>query len=201
MSEPDTPSSESAAGFHRRWPGREHGQDEVVTFRWEHGGWTIEGRLDHAAVDYVMRLAGDGEVRQFMLFRDLDEPDLWLAHDGRGTWAEVNGAARPDLDGCSAVGPSNAMLLLSLPIRRVGVWAADDERFTARLGVIDVETLGVVAHDHHFVRQGPARWSIGAALGEPSFELIADVDEDFLIVEGSGSSGRLPPGDGRDSTS
>ena len=39
-------------------------------------------------------------MRQFLLFRDLDEPDLWLATDGTGRWGEMNGAHRPELDGC-----------------------------------------------------------------------------------------------------
>ena len=39
-------------------------------------------------------------MRQFILFRDLEEPDLWLATDGAGRWGEMNGAHRTELDGC-----------------------------------------------------------------------------------------------------
>ncbi len=139
MSEPDPTTLGSSVTIVRWWQAWDTEHDEFVTFRWENEGWTIEGRLPQADVDYVMRLGSDGEVRQFMLFRDLDEPDLWLAHDGRGTWGEMNGAARPDLDGCLAVGPTHTMLSLSLPIRRLGVWAADNEASTTKLGLIDVE--------------------------------------------------------------
>ncbi len=45
-----------------------------------------ERRLDgHRArsaastIHYVIRLSPTWQVRQFLLFRDLDEPDLWLA--------------------------------------------------------------------------------------------------------------------------
>ena len=184
MSEPDPTTLGSTITIVRWWQAWDTEHDEFVTFRWEHDGWTIEGRLAPADVDYVMRLGPDGEVRQFMLFRDLDEPDLWLAHDGRGTWGEVNGAARPDLDGCMAVGPTNAMLLLSLPIRRLGAWAAEDETFTTKLGLIDVETLGVVAQDHAYTRTGTTSWSmIRSATTGPPLDAVADVDDDFLLIE------------------
>ena len=48
----------------------------------------------------MLRLSPTWRVRQFLLFRDLDEPDLWLATDGHDRWGEVNGAHRPELDGC-----------------------------------------------------------------------------------------------------
>ncbi len=51
----------------------------------------------------MIRLSATWQVRQFLLFRDLDEPDLWLGADGTGRWGEMNGAHRHDLAGCTDV--------------------------------------------------------------------------------------------------
>jgi uncharacterized protein len=172
----------------RWWQGWDTGHDEFATLRWENDGWTIEGKLPTAEVDYVIRLGSDGEIRQFMLFRDLEEPDLWLAHDGSGRWGEVNGAERPDLEGCVAVGPANTVMLLSLPIRRLGVWAAAGEQFTARLAIVDTETLGVTAHEHRFERRGAQLWAIDSTrLGA----IEGAIDDDFLFVDLPGVGRRL----------
>jgi uncharacterized protein len=77
--------------------GRTH---ERLRVGWESGGWTADGTIAGLDVQYVMRFDDRWRVRQFMLFRDLEDPDLWLASDGAGRWGEMNGAHRPDLDGC-----------------------------------------------------------------------------------------------------
>ncbi len=184
----DTVGDAEATGhIVRWWQHGGHGDDEFATLRRESGGWTIEGRLAAAGVDYVIRLGPDGESRQFLLFRDLDEPDLWLAHDGRGGWGEVNGAARPDLEGCTAIGPAGTLLLLSLPIRRLGVWAATAERRSERLGIVDVETLGITVREHHYLRLGPTTWSLAGHGGAPT---TAEVDEDYLLIDLPGTARR-----------
>ena len=58
-------------------------------------------------------------MRQFLLFRDLDDPDLWLGTDGAGRWGEINGAHRPELDGCIDIAPRRARRSPPLPIRRL----------------------------------------------------------------------------------
>ena len=57
-------------------------------------------------------------MRQLLLFRDLDEPDLWLATDGHNRWGEMNGAHRPELDGCADIELSCSPFPATLPIRR-----------------------------------------------------------------------------------
>ena len=54
---------------------------EVTEFRWENEGWTISGQVARERVQYVVRLSASWQVRQFLLFRDLEDPDLWLATD------------------------------------------------------------------------------------------------------------------------
>ena len=81
----------SADGHRVRWA-RVDGADDAVesfTLEWENEAWTASGRVGREDVQYVIRVAPTWHVRQFMLFRDLDQPDLWLAIDaatpvGRG---------------------------------------------------------------------------------------------------------------------
>ena len=60
----------------------------------------ISGVVSRERVQYVLRLSASWQVRQFLLFRDLEDPDLWLATDGTARWGEMNGAHRIELDGC-----------------------------------------------------------------------------------------------------
>jgi hypothetical protein len=114
---------------------------EEVVLRFEHGGWTADGRVSvpgavHRDVHWVARLSPDFAARQFLLFRDLDEPDLWLGTDGRGRWGEVNGAHRPELDGCAVALIEGSAFLDDLRER----WEETGEVLVA---VVDVETLEV----------------------------------------------------------
>ncbi len=93
-----------ASGHTARWATWDGAGDEVTDFRWENEGWTISGQVARERVQYVVRLTASWQVRQFLLFRDLEEPDLWLATDGTARWGEMNGAHRAELDGCYDVG-------------------------------------------------------------------------------------------------
>ena len=54
---------------------------ETLSLSWDNEAWTAVGRVGRERVEYVLRLAPTWHVRQFLLFRDLDDPDLWLAID------------------------------------------------------------------------------------------------------------------------
>ena len=123
---------------------------EELTLRWENEAWTASGEVGREQVQYVMRLSPTWQVRQFLLFRDLDEPDLWLATDGHARWGEMNGAHRPELDGCHDIDLACTPFTNTLPIRRLPLHVGD----SAELAVItvDVETLAVaptVKRYHH----------------------------------------------------
>ena len=94
------------------------------------------------------------QVRQFILFRDLAEPDLWLGTDGHGRWGEINGAHRPELDGSFDVAMSCTPFTHTLPIRRVPLPIGEATELTVL--EIDVETLGVVPVGHVYERTGRA---------------------------------------------
>ena len=79
-----------------------------------------------------MRLTPTWQVRQFLLFRDLDDPDLWLATDGTARWGEMNGAHRVELDGCYDIDLACTPFTNTLPIRRLPLHVGD----TAELPVV-----------------------------------------------------------------
>ena len=70
-----------------------------VDLRWENEGWTAELRLERDDATVALRLSAQWRIQQMLLFRDMEEADLWLATDGKGHWGEMNGAHRTELDG------------------------------------------------------------------------------------------------------
>jgi uncharacterized protein len=143
-----------ADGFVARWESGEHGHE--VTLRWENEGWTAGGHAEAERVDYVVRLTAQWHVSQFLLFRDLDEADLWLGTDGHGRWGEVNGAHRPDLDGATDLAVRDSPFTHAIPIRRLPLPVGH----TAEISVlhVDVDTLGVVPAPVRYERTADRRW-------------------------------------------
>ncbi|MFZ9884781.1 MAG: putative glycolipid-binding domain-containing protein, partial [Ilumatobacteraceae bacterium] len=80
----------------------------AVELRWENEGWTAEGTLGSDNAQFVLRLSAGWTVQQCLLFRDLEDPDLWLGTDSHGRWGEMNGAHRTELDGCTDIDFVNA---------------------------------------------------------------------------------------------
>jgi hypothetical protein len=150
---------------------------EVTEFRWENEGWTISGQVARERVQYVVRLSASWQVRQFLLFRDLDDPDLWLATDGTARWGEMNGAHRIELDGCYDVDLACTPFTKSLPIRRLPLHVGD----SAELPVVtvDVETLEVRPATHRYIRLDTHRWRFERADHSVEF----DVDQHGLVVD------------------
>lgn len=145
-----------ADGYTVRWQTWDTDGNETVTLRWENEGWTAIGEVGREAVSYVLRLSSTWQVSQFLLFRDGDDPDLWLGTDGAGRWGEVNGAHREDLDGCSDIDLHITPFTNSIPIRRLRLPVGDAaEIITA---VIDVETLGIIPVRQRYEHIAPGRW-------------------------------------------
>ena len=150
-----------------------------VDLRWENEGWTAEVRLvaDRAVV--VMRLTATWSLRQFLLFRDMAEADLWLATDGSGRWGEMNGAHRTDLDGCRDVVVAGSPFFASAIIRRLPL--APGHSAELPVMVVDVETLAVVVHRISVARLDARRCSYWSAdAGAP---VVVDVDAQGFVVD------------------
>jgi hypothetical protein len=174
----------SSDGHRAEWRGWAGASAETVTLHWENEGWTAEGIVRGADVHYVVRLSAAWQVQQVLLFRDLDEPDLWMATDGTGRWGEVNGAHRPDLDGCTEVWltvtsrEDDETSVLSpfpaaIPIRRLASMSAIGPHEAAQVHAvtIDVETLGVVGRRLQYEHVSDNRW------------LVRDADDDTVLAE------------------
>jgi hypothetical protein len=201
-------STFSADGHRAQWHGWATDSDETVTLHWENEGWTAEGIVRGADVHYVVRLSAAWHVQQVLLFRDLDEPDLWIATDGSGRWGEVNGAHRPDLDGCTEIwftvsdasGADPAPLSpfpAAIPIRRLASFDALAPGQAAQVHAItiDVETLGVVGRQLQFERAAESTWTVRDV--ETDEELVEfDVDPHGLPLDVRGRFRRTAPADG-----
>lgn len=166
-----------ADGFEAAWSTADGAHTEHVSLRWDNEAWTVSGRVGAHDVEYVLRLSPLWEVRQFLLFRDLEQPDLWLGTDGSGRWGEVNGAHRTDLDGAFDVHLDVTPFTHTLPIRRLPLSVG--EAAELRSLSVDVETLGVVTVDLGYARTGPRRWRVTTDGEHVEF----DVDDHGLPVD------------------
>jgi hypothetical protein len=161
-----------ADGYDVRWTRCDGRGVEDTTIRWENEGFTVVGSVSAENVQYVLRLSASWQVRQFMLFRDLDEPDLWLATDGSGRWGEMNGARRTELDGCHDVHLSCTPFTNTLPIRRLPVAVGDMSVYP--VVTIDVDTLDVRTAIHTYTHVGPGDWLFDGGHDQPPVRLLVD---------------------------
>jgi hypothetical protein len=172
----------SADGHEVRWETWDGEHTELLTLTWENEAWTASGQVGRERVQYVLRLAPTWRVRQFMLFRDLDEPDLWLATDGHNRWGEVNGAHRPELDGCVDIELACSPFPVTLPIRRLPLHVGDAAEMP--VAAVDVETLAVDVATRRYERVGEHRWRIGDGTVDGTTEL--DVDAHGIVIDQPG---------------
>ena len=145
-----------ADGYTARWQTWEGDGDETLTLRWENEGWTAVGEVGRERISYVIRLSPLWDVRQFLLFRDQDDPDLWLGTDGAGRWGEINGAHRTELDGCTDVDLHVTPFTATIPIRRLQLEVGHAAEVKA--ATIDVDTLGVVPVDLRYEHVAPQQF-------------------------------------------
>jgi hypothetical protein len=160
---------------------------EILDVRWENEGWTVSGIVGRERVQYVTRLNATWQTRQFLLFRDLEEPDLWLATDGSARWGEMNGAHRVELDGCYDIALSCTPFTTTIPIRRLPLHVGDSAELAVAL--VDVETLDVRAVRRRYTRIGERRWAVTNLDEGVAHEF--DVDEHGLVIDEPGRFRRV----------
>lgn len=165
------------------WSGWDGAGHEILTVGWESGGWTadgvVRGRGAHDGIHYVVRLDEHWRLRQFLLFRDDPEPDLWLGVDPTGRWGEMNGAHRPDLDGCTDVALACTPFTNSPAIRRLQFLAVGEaaELLVAR---VDHETLAVVPERQRYARLEERCWRVDDDSGVTA---DLEVDDHGLVLD------------------
>jgi hypothetical protein len=151
--------------------------DETLTIKMDNEAWTVSGVVGREKVEYVLRISPTWQVRQFLLFRDMEEPDLWLGTDGHAHWGEINGARRPELDGCIDVDLPCTPFTNTLPIRRVPLDIGQSLDLTAVY--IDVETLDVQPDRQRYTRLDTHRWRFEQP--DTGFVEEFDVDRHGLV--------------------
>ena len=151
----------------------------TVALRWENEGWTAEGTLGLDSAQFVLRLSAGWTVQQCLLFRDLEDPDLWLGTDSHGRWGEMNGAHRTELDGCTDIDFFNTPFTNCIPIRRLPLLVGHSA--TISVAVIDIETLGITKQTQQYTKVSPNTWRyFSVALNR---EVEANVDEFGFILD------------------
>lgn len=171
-----------ADGYEAAWTTWDGEHSEHLTLRWENEAWTASGKVGGEDVEYVVRLSPLWQVRQFLLFRDLEEPDLWLGTDGHGRWGELNGAHRPELDGAHDLSLDITPFPLSIPIRRVPLRVGDS--LELKIVHVDVETLAVQPITVSYRRSAERRWSVeqrgvGIEFEVDQYGLVIDLPDTF----------------------
>ncbi len=181
------PAAHHPDGHIVRWSTWDGVHQETTTIRWENEGYTVSGVVGREQVEYVLRLSPTWQVRQFILFRDLEEPDLWLATDGGGRWGEMNGAHRTELDGCYDIDLACTPFTNTLPIRRLPLL----DGHTAELPVvyIDPETLEVRPLTQRYTRVDERQWRYESV--ETGYTADLEVDEHGLVVDYPGEFRRM----------
>ena len=159
----------------------------TVALRWENEGWTAEGTLGIDNAQFVLRLSAGWVVQQCLLFRDLDEPDLWLGTDSHGRWGEMNGAHRTELDGCTDIDFVNTPFTNCIPIRRLPLLVGHSA--TISVAIIDIETLGITKQTQQYTKVLPNTWRYFSVAANSEVE--ARVDEFGFVVDEPNSFQRV----------
>ena len=154
-----------------------------VDLTWENEGWTANGTIGADDATFVVRMSAQWVVQQFLLFRDIDEPDLWLATDGHGRWGEMNGAHRTELDGCIDIDLAGTPFTNVIPIRRLPLHVGHSA--SQNVITINIETLGVTVVPQMYTRLDTHSWRYISLLTGKEVEV--NVDEHGFVIDEPGS--------------
>jgi hypothetical protein len=131
---------------------------EELSIGYENEAWTVQGIVSGIDIHYVIRLTALWKVQQMLLFRDLEEPDLWLANDGKGRWGEVNGSERRELTRCEDIDVRCSAFTRTLAIRRL-VLDVGESRLV-RTVVIDPDSLAISQAQLTYTRLARRSWLV-----------------------------------------
>jgi len=175
-----------SSGHDARWSIADSGHLSEVHLLWENEGWTANGVLGSENAHFVIRMSAMWVVQQFLLFRDMDEPDLWLATDGHGRWGEMNGDHRTELDGCIDIDLPGTPFTNSILIHRLPLHVGHSS--TQNVITVDTETLGVTVVPQMYTRIDTHRWQYISLLQNKTVEV--SVDEFGFVIDEPGAFSR-----------
>ena len=159
----------SADGFAADWVDVNGDHAEHLSLNWDNEAWTANVHVERERIDYVIRVSPLWQVRQFLLFRDMEQPDLWLGTDGHGRWGELNGAHRPELDGALDITIAGSPFVHSIPIRRLPLMVGDEAELIVI--AIDPETLAVERRQRKYIRLAERRWLVDDRTSRIEFDV------------------------------
>lgn len=174
-------------GLSATWHSTDGLSVETLSLSFENESWTVEGFIGGVDIQYVMRLSATWQLQQMLLFRDLDQPDLWLATDGGGKWGEVNGSQIRELGGCQDIDVRGSSFTRTIGIRRLAIDLGTVTRVDT--AVINPETLGVTRSTLSYTRVGSRSWSIDRDDDHGNHQF--DVDEYGLPLDIPGHFQRM----------
>jgi hypothetical protein len=174
------------SGHSATWKSVDGAHESTVSLQWENEGWTANGTLGADNAQFVIRMSATWMVQQFLLFRDLEEPDLWLATDGHGRWGEMNGDHRTELDGCIDIDLPGTPFTNSILIHRLPLHVGHSS--TQNVITIDTETLGVTVVPQMYTRLDTHRWQYISLLQNKTVEV--SVDEFGFVIDEPGAFSR-----------
>lgn len=177
-----------ADGLQMDWDAPDGHPLASAALRWENEAWTLEVVLHEERATVAMRVSAGWSAQQMLLFRDMAEPDLWLATDGGGRWGEVNGAHRTDLDGATDIVVANLSLFRSVVIRRLPLQIGDSAE--VREIALDIETLALETVVCRYSRLEPHRWRTERLHDGAVADLT--VDEFGFVIDDPGRLLRRP---------
>lgn len=172
-----------ASGHRASWKHVAEPHSSHVDLLWENEGWTANGVLSAEDAHFVIRMSAMWVVQQFLLFRDMDEPDLWLATDGHGRWGEMNGDHRTELDGCIDIDLPGTPFTNSILIHRLPLHVGHSS--TQNVITVDTETLGVTVVPQMYTRLDTHRWQYISLLQNKNVEV--SVDEFGFVIDEPGA--------------
>ena len=175
-----------ASGHRASWTHVVEPHSSHVDLLWENEGWTANGVLGSENAHFVIRMSAMWVVQQFLLFRDMEEPDLWLATDGHGRWGAMNGDHRTELDGCIDIDLPSTPFTNSILIHRLPLHVGHSS--TQNVITVDTETLGVTVVPQMYIRLDTHRWEYISLLQDKKVEL--SVDEFGFVIDEPGAFSR-----------
>ena len=176
----------SSSGHRASWTLADSNHLSHVDLLWENEGWTANGVLGSENAHYVIRMSAMWVVQQFLLFRDMDEPDLWLATDGHGRWGEMNGEHRTELDGCIDIDLQGTPFTNSILTHRLPLHVGHSS--TQNVITVDTETLGVTVVPQMYTRVDTHSWQYISLAQNKTVEVT--VDEFGFVIDEPGAFSR-----------
>ncbi len=143
-----------------------------MKLRWENEAWTADGTLGVDNAQFVLRISAGWTIQQCLVFRDLEDPDLWLGTDTHGRWGEMNGAHRTELDGCTDIDFVNTPFTNCIPIRRLPLVVGHSA--TLSVAVIDIETLGITKQTDQYTKVSQNIWRFTSSYSNSEVEATVD---------------------------